>query len=104
MRKGIVVLLALVLGFLPSAAFAWNATGHMTVAELAWRELSDQDRQKVAAILKQHPHYKSMLVEKKPDGVDEAEWVFLRASSWPDMVRPARPGDTFKSAAITRYH
>jgi hypothetical protein len=102
MRKFALAFLALAL--LSSTAHAWNSTGHMAVAQIAYRELDEAQRKQLAAILKTHPHYQQMLVAGKPDAVDEAEWVFMRAAVWPDMVRPARPGDTFKSPAITRFH
>jgi hypothetical protein len=79
----------------------------MTVALIAYRQLDDATKQKVATILKAHPHYKLYLAENKPEGVSEDEWVFLRASTWPDFVRPARPGteyDLFKGPEITRFH
>lgn len=68
-------------------AAAWNSTGHMAVALLAWRQLDDAQRQAVFQLLRAHPHYKRYLSEKCPDGVSEDEWVFLRAATWPDWVR-----------------
>ncbi len=104
MRKTIVAIMAFTMALLPTAALAWNSTGHMAVAQLAYRELDEAQRKQIAAILKNHPHYREMLLAGKPESVDEGEWTFMKAAVWPDMVRPARPGDTFKSAAITRYH
>jgi hypothetical protein len=98
---------AAILLFFAPAARAWNDTGHMTVAEIAWRQLSDAQRQRVAALLKSHPHYEIYLSKYRPDGVAEDEWAFLRASTWPDFVRPSRPGfedERFKGPEITRYH
>ena len=87
----ILVLSALVacVGF-PNAALAWNETGHMTVALIAYRQLSDSQKQKVAEILKAHPHYKLRLNADLPDGVNADEWAFLRAATWPDRNRPPR--------------
>ena len=104
MRKWIVSVVAVVLGIAPSMALAWNSTGHATVALIAYRELSDAQRKQIAQILKSHPHYQQLLLANKPADVDEGEWAFLRAASWPDMVRPARQGDRYKSPAITHYH
>src|SRR2546430_154627 len=90
-----------------SSLFAWNATGHMTVALMAYRELSDAQKQQVTSILRSHPHYKLFLLEGAPQGVSPDEWAFLRASIWSDFVRPARPGSPgkkFKTAAVTRYN
>ena len=90
---------------IPARGLAWNATGHMTVAMVAWKDLSPEVQRKVGEILKTHPHYSQLLLERRPADVSEAEWAFLRASVWPDMVRPARPGiDRYRSPAVTHYH
>ena len=74
------------------AGAAWNDTGHMTVAEIAYRQLDDAQKQKVADILKQHPHYQLLLHAHVPEGVDADEWAFLKAATWPDFVRPIARG------------
>lgn len=68
-------------------AAAWNSTGHMAVALVAWRQLDRAQRQAACQLLRAHPHYRRYLTEKRPEGVDEDEWVFLRAATWPDWVR-----------------
>jgi hypothetical protein len=85
----------------------------MTVALIAYRQLSDHQRQRVADILRKHPHYEQYLSARRPDGVGEDEWAFLRGSVWSDWVRPARPRraasapsdevELFKGPEITRY-
>jgi S1/P1 Nuclease len=86
-------------------ADAWNETGHMTVALIAYRQLSDHQKQQIATILKQHPHYALFLNKDVPDGVNVDEWAFVKAATWPDWVRPSRPGDPmFKNASITHFH
>jgi hypothetical protein len=82
------------------AARAWNETGHMTVALIAYRRLSDSQKKQVAEILKTHPHYKLLLLTGKPNNVEEGEWAFLRASVWPDLIRPGHD----KPEEITKYH
>ncbi len=77
---------------------AWNDTGHMTVTELAWRAMSSSERNAVTQLLQQHPHYDELLNKNIPSNADPAEWIFLRASTWPDMVRPP------KAAHIQKYH
>ena len=84
----------------PFAVFAWNETGHMTVALIAYRRLSDEQKKQIGEILKSHPHYQLFLIEGKPADVDEGEWAFLKAASWPDFVRPY--GN--KPETITKYH
>lgn len=70
-----------------SMACAWNDKGHMVIARLAWKELTEAERAKVVAILKRHPHYQEFHSEKKPDGYTTDEWVFLRAATWSDWIR-----------------
>lgn len=91
----------------PRAALAWNETGHMTVAEIAWLQLDQRQRREVGELLKHHPHYEKMLTAGVPEGVDVNEWAFLRAAFWPDLVRPSRPGaegELYKGPEVTRYH
>ncbi len=83
---------------------AWNGTGHMTVAELAWRSLSGSERGAISQLLRHHPHYTELLEAELAPGVDHDEWVFLRAATWPDLVRPALPGKPPKPKHITDYH
>ena len=90
--------------FHAGGALAWNDTGHMTVALIAYRRLTDDQRQKIAAILKGHPHYQSFLLDGKPAEVDEGQWAFLKAATWPDWVRPSRPGAPAKPDTVTKYH
>jgi hypothetical protein len=107
MRRLCVATLSLLVVLSASRASAWNETGHMTVAEIAWRQLSDGQRQRVAALLKTHPHYALYLNANRSEGVDESEWAFLRAAAWPDFVRPAKPGsedEKFKGPEITHFH
>jgi hypothetical protein len=76
-----------VLSSFVSAAQAWNNTGHMVVARLAWLHLSPDEQQKVSAILKKHPHYGEFLKAGRPQNVDLNQWVFLKAATWPDWVK-----------------
>src|SRR5262245_56580808 len=96
------ILLFVTLTIVP--AMAWNHSGHMIVSELAWRELSTSKKKAISNLLKQHPHYALLLATNVPPGVDTNEWVFLRASVWPDMVRPSRSGGREKPADVTKYH
>src|SRR5262245_37454665 len=71
-------------------AFAWNDRGHMIVARIAYQRLNDADRAKIHKILKQHPHYESYLAKDRPEEASEEEWVFVRAATWCDNIRPPR--------------
>jgi len=84
---------------------AWNDSGHMTIALLSWRQLDDAQKQTIGNLLREHPHYKLFLSADVPEGVSVDEWAFMRASFWPDFVRPSWRGDPkFKPPAITQYH
>jgi hypothetical protein len=79
----------------------------MAVARLAYEHLATANPHalgRMVAILKNHPHYQEFLARHRPQGVEEGEWVFLRAATWPDWVRPAKKGDPPRPARITRYH
>lgn len=93
----------LAVAFLVQPASAWNNVGHRTIAELVWRQLDKGERQAVSELLKQHPHYKTILTVDVPKGVDKDEWAFLVAAIWPDMVRPAKHGQSQKPESITKY-
>src|SRR5262249_44927339 len=72
---------------LATPAFGWNEKGHRVTARLAWRQLNEEQRGKVLALLKKHPHYEEYLITKKPEGFSEDEWAFLRAATRADWVR-----------------
>ncbi|HYE63529.1 MAG TPA: S1/P1 nuclease [Phycisphaerales bacterium] len=68
------------------AALAWNDYGHNLAASIAYRELKPEVKARVDATLKEHVQY-SLLSTGCPKGFDQGEWVFMRAATWPDMVR-----------------
>src|SRR4051812_12618552 len=72
---------------LSSASFAWNNRGHMLVAQLAWQEMKPSTREAAHEVLKKHPHYDEFLKADMPDGIEDDEWSFMRAATWPDWVR-----------------
>ena len=83
---------------------AWNDTGHMTVAELAWRRLSAGERGAITVLLRQHPHHALLAANMPRSASDTNRWIFLRAATWPDMVRPSRDPSRPKPASITAFH
>lgn len=101
MRKTLYALIVPIL--LAHTASAWNSVGHQTVAELAWRQLDKGERRAASALLRQHPHYQSMLIADAPAGVDTNEWAFLNAAVWLDRVRPAKAGQPHKPRSVTQY-
>lgn len=70
---------------------AWNNTGHMLVALVAYRNLSTEAKAKAGDMLKNHPHYVdpvNFFKANQPAGVSEEEWAFIKAATWADFVRP----------------
>ena len=90
MRFPLSPILCLLLVFSAAPAYAWNHTGHMAVALLAYRKLTRQERAAVHAMFQAHPHYQRYLAADRPREIPEDEWVFLRAATWPDWVRGSR--------------
>lgn len=78
-----------------SPVHAWNDKGHMTVAAVAWSEMSTEAKLKAAALLKKNPHY-----GKWTRGVPDAEKgrvAFLRAATWPDKIRSEYEDDGYNA-------
>ena len=92
-RIGDGLLAAVALLALAPAAGAWWDAGHETVAALAWRRMEPAKRTAWAEILRQHPRFQEDFLAAMPPEVREAdrdaqsEWLFRRASVWPDVVR-----------------
>jgi hypothetical protein len=105
-RKALPLLVLIFAMLLPSSANAWNATGHQLVARIAWEQMTDNARRNVLAILTGAPHDACLLDLMPNTGSPEerARTFFVRASTWPDIVRPNdRPGmpDTRE---CTKFH
>jgi len=90
----------------PMTVRAWNDLGHMTVARIAYDQLSDAERSAIVGMLRPHPHLREILLKDRPAHVSEDEWLFMRAATWPDHVRPPRVSshEPVKSHPIYRFH
>src|SRR6516162_7550608 len=71
----------------PIPAFAWNYTGHRIVASIAYRQLDDQTKQRIAEILKKHPAYADLWVNRPTNGPDKVLNLLWNASVFPDDAR-----------------
>ena len=87
------VLFLLCAAVLSNSLHAWNATGHMTVAEVAYADLHEEHPEilvKIITLLKQHhPDLKHLMAEV-PSGLspeDQDHYLFILAATWPDMVK-----------------
>ncbi len=108
MRSRLIQLIFLVLvhSMFGPNAFAWNDAGHQTIARIAWERLSDAERHSISAMLREHPHFDQYLAKSQPADASVEEWAFLRASTWPDYVRPPRnlPRDEIATHPTHRFH
>lgn len=107
-RQPVVILMLAFLLLLSgsSEGRAWNDAGHMTIARIAWDELTPTEQASVVAILNEHPHRERLLLKGKPSSVSEQEWIFLKASVWPDDVRPPKSStrEDHSRHPIYKYH
>jgi hypothetical protein len=82
-----------------SDAVGWNALGHKVVAEIAWRQLSPEQRKSVVEILRRHPRFDRDFAGKMEDNAltgdksIEDHWIFLQAATWPDIIRKDKEHD-----------
>lgn len=74
--------------YLASPAAAWNATGHRTIAAIAYARLTPATRARVDELIKRHPDYAAVLTRNAPlDPEGRARSAFLAAAEWPDTIR-----------------
>jgi len=77
-----------------SSASAWNASGHMQVALIAYRKMTPAARTKAVELLRKHPRFAEDFEEKKPDDLtgpeQERKWFFAHAATWADIARKQR--------------
>jgi S1/P1 Nuclease len=68
---------------------AWSSPGHMVIASIAYRELSDAEKTWVNNLLIHHPEYSSWRASYRADipNLDLETFIFMRASTWPDEIR-----------------
>lgn len=83
-RTGLLALIAL--AALNPSAHAWNATGHMAVAGLAYDRLTPKAKTGVDALLARQRDYGKWLADL-PAGYNRGRYAFMRASTWPDEIR-----------------
>lgn len=103
-RKCLIACAVLAILLVTQIAGAWNARGHMLVSLVAWGQLQPDVRDTVVAILKKHPRFKQDFLGKMPNNIKNKsqavkdKWIFIHASTWPDIARG------FKDDTKKRYH
>ena len=66
---------------------AWNGTGHMTVASIAYDNLTPKARAGVDALLARHRDYGLWMSQLPPGYTDRGRFAFMKAATWPDDIR-----------------
>ena len=86
MRRTYVIMLALVWLGLANRALAWDAVGHLQVADIAWTKLNPRAKSEITAILLQgDPRFRP--VSDKEADVREA---FRKAATYADVIKGDR--------------
>ena len=86
-KRHVVLLAAALLSGLTAPAQAWNSTGHMTVAAIAYNNLTPKTRAAVDALLARQRDY-GLWVSQMPAGyTHRARYAFMKAATWPDDIR-----------------
>jgi hypothetical protein len=86
-RVSAAALAGLILCLAAPMAHAWNGTGHMTVADIAYDNLTPKTKAAVNALLERQKDYAVWMSVKPADYHDSARYAFERAATWPDDIR-----------------
>jgi hypothetical protein len=82
---------ALAIVLVTSSAWAWNASGHLQIALIAYRMLAPETRLSVVELLRAHPRFGPDFTAKQPlelrGAEQEGRWVFAHAATWADIAR-----------------
>ena len=85
-KATVLLTVCLVLVFIPPLQ-AWNRTGHMVIAEIAYSHLDQKTRHRVDALLRKHPDYHKLIEEASAEPMDQTRMAFWAAAIWPDRIR-----------------
>lgn len=95
MKRLIAFFFVLILGFTASTdAWAWSRTGHMIAASIAYRSLPEDLQAEYTDWLRHHPDFDRWHADyaSVTGGIPLGEYLFMRASVWPDEIRGRRNG------------
>jgi hypothetical protein len=84
-----VVVVAVCMIFTLRTAQGWNSIGHMTVAYVAYQQLTPAQKTRVATLLALNPNYKKWLgyIHGSVTPEDQQMYVFMMAATWPDEIK-----------------
>ncbi len=80
-------------------AFAWNATGHETVAAIAWDNMTPKAQERAIALLMQSQQgdcLRELLQGGNHPTQEQKREFFIKAATWPDIIRPHKNRETNK--------
>ena len=83
---------------------AWNSTGHRIISYIAYDQLDPEVREAIVKLHKEHPRFTKDFKNKMPDSISEGDeetqqrWIFIHASTWPDIARG------FSGSDRAKYH
>lgn len=87
-RNAVAVLIAATLLGSMVSGLAWSSPGHMTIAAIAYRDLSATAKAEATALLQHHPEYATWAASYPTNtAFDLPTFIFMRASTWPDEIR-----------------
>ncbi len=94
------------------AASAWNDTGHMIAALIAYDRMPVTVRGPMARLVRSHPRFQEDFVPRLPKALrgaaaaEQDRWYFAFASTWPDAARRFDNvrGASARDALIARYN
>jgi S1/P1 Nuclease len=82
-------LCAVFLALVPTSLFAWGPIGHMTVAYVAYQNLTPAAKARALSLLRLNPDYATW-DKQIPEGAstdDHDRMIFMMASIWPDDIK-----------------
>lgn len=100
MMKRAWIALIFCLGSVP--ARAWDANGHEVIARIAWDSMKQETQDKAIELLKAAP-LDSDLATKNGQPLEVLE-LFLRAATWPDIVRDKSFQQRWETYHHSKWH
>jgi hypothetical protein len=89
-------IVAICLLFSLQNAQGWNSIGHMTVAYVAYQQLTPAQKARAATLLALNPNYKKWLgyIHGSVTPEEQQMYVFMMAATWPDEIKANGSGYT----------
>ena len=74
---------------LSAPSYAWFGAGHMTVAYVAYQQLTPEVKDRVDVLLRLNPYYDKWVatIPSSASDADKRMMVFMIAATWPDQIK-----------------